>query len=99
MFEDDDQMTHSELNPLMMPKFVNKPLYNKDSNLEKSSKSSGENVNASKMLEEELKGTINDLEFAIAGNVSYLNLSHLLHEYKSTRHVVLPLEFKLCARC
>ncbi|KAJ3413079.1 hypothetical protein HDV05_008533 [Chytridiales sp. JEL 0842] len=68
MFEDNEEQApaFSEKNPLVMPKLLSKPMYVKEITAEKPS-TAEDTAAAAKGLEEELKTTLNDLEYALAG--------------------------------
>ncbi|KAI8837830.1 WD40-repeat-containing domain protein [Chytridium lagenaria] len=70
LFDDaDDSHGFAEINPLMVPKLMSKPLFVKEG--EKAT-SGDDNTNAIEQirLEEELRSTLTDLEFALSGDVS-----------------------------
>jgi hypothetical protein len=68
MFEDIEEQApaFSELNPLIMPKLLTKPMYVKELTTEKPN-TAEDTVAAAKGLDDELKTTLNDLEYALSG--------------------------------
>ncbi|KAJ3217607.1 hypothetical protein HDU67_007549 [Dinochytrium kinnereticum] len=71
LFDDSDEANHqafAELNPLIVPKLLSKPLFIKELVAEKQQVGE-DNSNAVEQnrLEEELRSTLNDLEFALNG--------------------------------
>lgn len=58
-------MSYSEINPLIIPKILTKPVFAKEFTLEKAAPKEEEDEVQRTALEEELRQTLNDLDLAL----------------------------------
>ncbi|KAJ3330631.1 DExD/H-box ATP-dependent RNA helicase dhh1 [Blyttiomyces sp. JEL0837] len=87
LFDDHEEQipTFSDLNPLLMPKLLNKTLFVKEMAVEKPN-SAEDAANAAKGLEEELKTTLTDLESALTGDMADRTLSSQIQANQISSH-------------